>query len=238
MSTLNLLFATEYRINDKVSVRIPTVGEVIEQEEAYYSLLSSFTAMPVDMMVQLDDAGIDFEKINEYDLFLLLLPNICDKDTSLILGDLDINRLYPVLNEKTGMIVLEDPVCGPVIDRAIYGQISGVLRKIHRIEKNMRKPANKQARDYMLQRMREKMVRKSRRLNDSELEALIISLVNTEHFHYGYMDTRDLTIYQFNESVRQIINKIEYENRMTGVYAGTVDVKKLNPNDLTWLKQK
>ena len=44
--------------------------------------------------------------------------------------------------------------------------------------------------------------------------------------------------YQFNESVRQIIKKIDYDNKMHGIYAGTVSAKDLSQDDWNWLTHK
>ena len=58
MGTLNLLYKKEHPINEFISVRIPSVGEILECEDEYYGLVSMITAMPIDMMVQLDDIGV------------------------------------------------------------------------------------------------------------------------------------------------------------------------------------
>lgn len=52
MATRNLLYKREYPINEFISVQIPTVGEILECEDEYYSLVSMITSMPIDMMVQ------------------------------------------------------------------------------------------------------------------------------------------------------------------------------------------
>ena len=36
MATINLLYKKEYAINDSVRVRIPTVGEILDNEDRYY----------------------------------------------------------------------------------------------------------------------------------------------------------------------------------------------------------
>jgi len=238
LATLNLLYKQEYAINQHIKIRIPTVREVLEHEDAYYDMVSILTAMPIDMMVQLDDIGIDFTTINEYELFLLLFESLRKKDTSLIFGDLDLTPFHTAVNEQNGNIVLINEVTGVKIDRAIHGQIANVLRKIHHIEKNYRKPANGEAKEYMIKRARDKMRRRKNRTTDSQLEGLIVALVNTEQFHYGFEGTQELSIYQFNESVRQIIKKIDYDNKMHGVYAGTVSAKDLSQDDLNWLTHK
>lgn len=80
MATLNLLYKQEYAINEHIRIQIPTVGEVLDNEDDYYTMVTMLTAMPVDMMVQLDDIGVDFTAINEYELFLILFNALKDKE--------------------------------------------------------------------------------------------------------------------------------------------------------------
>lgn len=238
MATINLLYKKEYAINDSVRVRIPTVGEILDNEDRYYGMVSMLTAMPIDMMVQLDDIGVDFTKINDYELFLLLFRSLKEQDTSLIFGDLDLRPFQTAVNEQNGLIILVNPETGVKIDRAIHGQIAATLRRIHHLKKDIRKPANIEARDYLLERARTKMRRQKNRATDSQLEELIVAMVNTEQYHYGFEGTRELSIYQFNESVHQVIKKIDYDNRMHGIYSGTVSAKDLSQDDLNWLTHK
>lgn len=238
MATKNILYKDQIKINDSITILIPTVGQIIDNEDAYYGLVSVLTAMPIDLMVQLDDLGIDFTKINEYELFLILFNGFKSLDTGLIFGNLDLSNFDLAVNEENGTPVLLDSKHDIIIDRAIHGQIARTLREIHHLEKNRRKPANEEAKKYMMDRARKKLARHRNRQEDSQLEALIIALVNTEQFKYNFEEVRDLSIYQFNESVRQVIKKIDYDNRMRGVYAGTVSVKDLSQDDLNWLTHK
>lgn len=238
MPTQNLLYKKQYPINDSISIVIPSVGQILDNEDGYYGLVSILTATPVDLMVQLDDAGIDFTSINEYELFLLMFDGLKSQNTSLVFGDLDLSKFKMAVNEQNGNIVLLDEEHDITIDRVIHSQIAGVLRKIHHLEKNRRKPANIEAKEYMLKRARDKMKRHRNRKEASQLESLIIAMVNTEQYKYDFEGTRELSIYQFNESVRQVIKKVDYDNRMYGVYAGTVNAKDLSQDDLNWLTHK
>lgn len=238
MSTLNLLYKKQYEINDSIKIVIPTVGEIIDNEDNYYSIITVLTAMPIDLMVPLDDAGIDYTEINEYDLFLLMSAGLKAQDTHLVFGDLDLTKFEISVDQQNGKIVLYDAENGIVIDRATHARIAGVLRKIHHLEKNRRKPANQEAKEYMLKRAREKMRRNRNRKQESQLEPLIIAMVNAEQYKYDFEGTRELSIYQFNESVRQIIKKVDYDNRMYGIYAGTINAKELSQDDLNWLTHK
>lgn len=238
MATINLLYKDRYPINDRISIVIPTVGEILEDEDGYYGLVSILTAMPIDMMVQLDDLGVDFTEINEYELFLLYFKALASMDTSLVFGDLDLSRFSPAVSEENGTIVLLDTENDIVIDRNIHAMIADALREIHHMKKDVRKPYNKEAKDYLIERARKKQKRKRKQKQRSQLESLIVALVNAGEFKYDYASVRTLSIYQFNESVQQIVQKVNYDNTMRGVYAGTVDPKKLSQDDLTWLKHK
>lgn len=238
MSTRNLLYKRSCAINDSIKIIIPTVDDVIKCEDNYYSLVSVLTAMPIDMMVQLEDAGIDFTSINDYELFLLMFESIKMQDTSLIFGDLDLKNFKIAVSEQNGNVLLRNEENNIDIDRAIHGQIAGTLRMIHHLEKNRRKPANPEAKEFMIKRARDKLRRRKNRTEDSQLESLIVAMVNTEQYKYDFEGTKELSIYQFNESVRQVIKKVDYNNRMYGVYTGTIDAKGLSQDDLNWLVHK
>ena len=236
--SLNLLYKREYPINEKLHIVIPTVGEILEQEDEYYSLLYTMTSTPFDMMVELDDMGIDYSKINDYQLFLIYWRFFAGMDTSLIFGDLDLSKFEIGVNEENANVILLDRENDIKIDRAIHGKITAILRRIHHLEKNNRKPGNEDARKYLLERARKKRSRRTNATEDSELKKLIVSMVNTEQFKYNYDTVKELTIYQFNESVLQIVSKVDYDNRMHGVFSGTVDAKKLSQDELNWLSHK
>lgn len=234
---INLLYQRDYKITDKVSVVIPTVEEVLRDEDGYYGLVSTITAMPIDMCVQLDDMGIDFTSINEYELFLMMFNGMKEVDTSLIFKGIDLKKFQIAQSEQNSQFVMVDRENDIVIDRLVYEKTAMILRKIHGFEKNNKTPGNKDAKDYLIERTRKKM-KHSARNKESQIEPLIVAMVNTEQFKYGYEETLGLTIYQFNESVRQIIKKVDYSNRMIGVYSGTVNVKDVSKDDLNWLVHK
>lgn len=234
----SFLFEDSVHINDYIEVKIPTVNEVLENEEQYYGIVSSLVATPWDMMVQLDDLGIDFTEIDDYELFLITFQTIRVQDTHLIFGDLDLSGFEPAINDENQTIVLLDKNSGTVIDKSIHYMIAETLRRIHHLERNIKKPGNEEAKKFLIERARKKLMRQRRMKQTSQLEPLIIAMVNTEQFKYNYEETKALSIFQFNESVIQIVKKIDYMNKMHGVYSGTVNVKDLRQEDINWLTHK
>ena len=238
MPTRNLLYAKSLPINDDISLNIPTIGEVLEQEDNYFGIVSTITSTPYDMMVQLDDIGVDFSTIDDYQLFLLTFNGLKASDTSLIFGDFDFSGFELMQNVQNGTLVMHDQNRNVTIDEGIFRLICDGIRKIHHLKRVNKKPGNLEAKKYMIQRARKKQARRKKRMEDSSLESTIVALVNTEQFSYTYETVRDMSIYQFYESLHQIIWKVDYDNKMHGVYAGTVSTKGMSQDEFNWLVHK
>lgn len=235
----SLLIARSVPITDFLSIYIPTVGEILSSDDReYYQMVTTLTSSPYDLMVQLDDMGIDYEQITDFELFMLLFQSLQNKDLSLIFPGLDPSLLKPAKNNENGQIVLWDAENRIVIDELIYNEICDALRKIHFTEKPKYKAGNKEAKEFLIERTRLKQKRQAKKPYRSFLEDLVVAMVNTEEFKYNYEQTMDLTIYQFNASVRQIQRKINYNHVMSGCYFGTVDIKKIDQRELNWLTQE
>jgi len=229
------LYETSHRINDYITIKVPTIKDIIDNEEKYYGNIALIVATPYDMMVQLDDMKIDFTKINEWDLFCLLFNELRTRDLSLIFDGLDLKDFVSAENKQNGNIVLINPNTGAKIDRAIHDQICKYLRATLGLKKNDKNPANEEARKYMVERARRKLLRRKKQLTESQIEKYIIALVNTSEFPYTYETVLGLTINQFYASLHQIVRKVKFDNIMIGCYAGTVNMKELDQNELNWI---
>lgn len=233
------MYAHSVPINDAITVVIPSVGEVWDAEDDYFSAVTSIISTPYDMMVQLDDAGIDFTKISTFELFCMLFTGLQNMDTSLVFGDLDLTKFEPAINNNTKELVLLDSGNNIVIDRAIHEDISNTIKRILQIKKPVKKPGNEEGRKYMIRIARMNMKKQARLMRNkdtSQLEDLIISLVNNREFPYNYETVRDITIHQLYQSLNQVAHKTNYDNTMHGYYGGTIKLEDLKIEDRTWIK--
>ena len=222
-----------------LSVRIPTVGEILDNEQHYYNLIYSLTATPYQYMVQLDDMGIDFTTITDYQLFMMLFLVWAKGDLSILFGDIDLSDIFVKINPQNGLPVLYSPRNQIMIDEFVYNQIVNAIRKINNLKRENRKPGNESARKYLLERERRKQRRNANKSYEPYLEKLVIALVNTSEFPYDYDSCMDLSIYKFNQSYKQIQHKIAFDKTMIGVYAGTVDISRLGDRScLSWIPVK
>ncbi len=233
---MSSLYAKDFQITDKISIIVPSVGDIIDHEDDYYSAVCIIVATPYDMMVQLDDAKIDFTKINDFELFCLLFQHLKEMDTRMIFGELDLSKFRTAENKQTGEVVLLDEENDIIIDRVAHTKICESIRNMLHIERTNKKAGNAEAKEYLLKRARLKQKRSKNKKHSSVLEKYIIALVNTEQFKYNYETVRHISILQFYASLNQIAHKIRYDNTMRGIYAGTVKFEDLPLPDRNWIQ--
>lgn len=232
----SLLNSSSIEIAPNFSLKIPTVGEILEDEYSYYNITYALTASPFQYMVQLDDIGVDYTQISNYEFFKILFLMNKNNNLSLLFGDLDISQFDIYLDKKTKNEVLYNPKNDITIDELVYNTLADMIRKINLFEKVKSKPGNESAKKYLLEKERKRLKRNAKKKSEPYLEKLVIALVNTNEFSFDYDTCMDLSIYRFNQSFKQIQHKINFDNTMTGVYSGTIDTSKMNNKDsLSWI---
>lgn len=238
MANKSLLNKKTIDIVSGLTIRIPTVGEVLDHEDIYSNIVSLTTAVPYQYMVLLDDMGIDFTTITDYDLFLMLFPVYQKENLSILFGDLDLSDFYRTKNPQNDTWILYSPQNDLIIDELVYHLLSNAILAINQTEKIHRKMGNEKAKEWAIKKARQKLERRARRRQkeESQFEKLIVAMVNRSDFKYDYDTVMNLSIYRFYKSVKQIQQNIAFENTMTGVYSGTIDTSKMtDKSSLSWI---
>lgn len=229
----NMLIASSMKINDTLSLRIPLIGEIFEfDENDYLKQVKALTDVPFDVQAELDEIGIDYEKITEYELFLMRMLSLKNEDTSLLFEGAVLSG-FDLIEEK-GILSNADGTC--VIDQQAFVFITTTLRKIMGFKKTLDRPANAEGKAYTLERMKKAYERaKKRKAKQHYIEDIVVSLVNTEEFPYNYETVNNVNIYAFFRSLKQIEHKKNWDQLMSGAYFGTVDMKKINLDSNYWV---
>ncbi len=233
-----LLRGEDIVVSDKVTIKHPKLYEIDDLgEHKYYGMVSILSGSPADYKVALFDAGIYYDEISDFDFFCLMCSQLKKEDTEILLGDIDLSNLVAMSNKENGNIVLCDSHGEIIIDEGIYKILSHVIRTLHGLKKNSRKPANPRTRDYAIKRERKQIERaKKNKENKPILEPLVIAMVNSPHFKYDYSTVWDLPIYQFNSSVESIQKHKNYDQIMQGIYAGTISSKDIDLEKISYLR--
>lgn len=225
----------DYVINDYIRIRHPDLDEISEYgERAYFSLVSSLTATPADLMYQLHKEGIDFEEITEFELFCRMYPMFTKEDTAILLGELDIASMELCVNTTNDEVVLASADRSVVIDRNIHRLMTDYLRKMHGFSKNERRAGNAATKRIMLEDAEEEYMRNKRKKYTSMLQPLMSSIVGSDLTNETYESLWRMRVNVFMDLIARTQKVLNHHYLMQGIYSGNVDFKKINKKDLMW----
>lgn len=232
---LQAYFGDDYVINEHIVLKQATIDQIVKYgERRYFSMIHTITAIPSDMKAQLDDIGIDYEEISDFELFMLLAPTLNKEATEIVLGDIDLSQLKRYQNNQTGQVVLANKETGLVIDSLIYERMVNYLRKTHGLKKKIEHAANKYTKKILIEEDRKQM-----ELNKNKpYQSFLTPLVSSVKVRMGYTKDyiRNMGIVEFMDDVNRLQIIHNADALLQGCYAGTIDMSKINKSELNWMK--
>lgn len=232
---LQLYIGDDYIINDHIKVLQPTIKQIAEfGEKEFFSVVHTVTAIPSDMKSQLWDLGIDWMEVDDFELFVMLSQTLTPDRTQLLFGDLDFTKLKPYNHPHVeGEIILADKETGVLIDKMIYLRIVSYLRKAFNITPKVEKAANKMTKKILIEEDRKKIEFNK----DKPFKSFLLPLISAVKVKQGY--TKDYVLnmgyVEFMNDVARLQVIHNADHLLSGVYAGTIDVKKIDKKSLNWM---
>lgn len=237
IDTLMLLSGRPIRITDKIVYAQPTLEAVASfGEQEYYQVLSNLTAIPSDMKSILWDAQIDWMEFSDMELFYALAGRISKEKTEIFFPDIDFGKLMLIKNDY-GDLLLYDKSNNIKIDKYVFSKMQDCLCKSHGIKKKVERAGNKYTKQILIDEDRQKRELNKDKPFESNLFGYISALVNYSGFKYNYDSVWNLTMFQFMDAVNRarLINSTDH--LLSGIYAGTVDGKKIKTAKLDWMRE-
>jgi len=254
INEMRLLKGDPFKINDKLSVKHPTLEEITDLdqninrdslteeqltysgEQLYFEIVSLFCARPYDYMVELDDNGINWCDKENYDIFIMVYNQ---ERYSEMLNWLFMGKFFfqHAKNSETEELVLYDPVNDIIIDKLAFDQISSFLKRINfQSDTTEFNPANETARQMVIEEKRKELKRMRNRppKNESQLSTLISFLAWNNSSGMGYDDIFQLRLYRFHDGIRRLLKTEHYRNIMFGYYTGNISGKDIKFDVIDW----
>lgn len=234
---LKMYFGEPFYINDKIVVYMPTIGDIVEfGEREYYNMVCMLTCIPSDMKSQLDDMGINYMKISDFELFMMLCKGLPQKSTKLLLGNLDLSRFDPYLNKNNNEEILYDSENDIVIDRLIYAKMINYIRKIHNIKPKVQKAANETTRKILIQLDRDRIEKAKKEPYQSQLKTLISAMMRYPGFKYKKNELKECGLYEFMDTVMGAQIYVSTTALLQGSYSGMIDTSKIDKKEFNWMR--
>ena len=230
------------KINDYITIRQPSLEEIMEYgDNKYYNMVYTLCSVGADLKWQLDDMGVDYTQIEDYDLFCNILSRGFGVDKTKILfgGTIDFQKMVLMRNnqlQENVLIQVLDDGSYLQLDRYTYTCIVNVLRKMHRIKRNDELPGNEATRQILIEDARDEYEANKDKAVKSHLLSLISTMVNSSGFKRNEETVFDMKIYAFMDSVARIGKIKNAELLLQSGYSGFgIDLKKINKDETNWM---
>ena len=236
IDALSLLSGKTVRITDKIIYAQPTLQDVIKfGEKEYYHILANLTAIPSDMKSILWDIGIDWMEFSDMELFYALASQIPKEKTEIFFPNLDFSK-FILVNAENGKLMY-DRENDIKIDFFVFAKMQDCLCKSHGIKKKVEKAGNKYTKQILIDEDRQNRELNKDKEFKSNLFGMVSAMVNYSGFKYGYKDVWDLTMFQFMDAVQRTRLIDSTNHLLNGVYAGTIDGKKIRNEKFNWMRE-
>lgn len=237
VSELALYFGDDYVINEYITITQPTIDQIVRYGEAsYFSMVHTLTAIPSDMKsIIWDQMQLDWTKIEDFELFMILSQTLTPDKTGILFGDLDFSKLRPFNNNQNDEVVLANKETGLIIDKLIYTRIANYLRKLHGITPKPEKAKGKRAKQAMIDEDR-----RIREFNkDKPFKSFLMPLISSLKVKQGYTKdyVRNMGLFEFFSDISRIQAIDSADHLLNGMYCGMADLSKIDKKNFNWMRE-
>ena len=237
---LKLYLGSNIKIASGITLYQPTIGEIANYNEAeYFSMAQTLCATPSSMKVALDDMKLDYMKVEDFQLFMMLCQSLTPDKTKPLLGDLDLTKFKPYSADEAEEVFLANgefdengkPI---VISPIIYEILVTYIRKMHNFKKQVDKAGNAITRKVLIDEDR----KTAQRNKDKPYKSFLVPLVSSLQGRQGY--TKDyicnMGLYEFMNQIARTQIIVQADAALGGMYSGFVDTKKMDKTVLDWTR--
>jgi len=223
---LRLLKGSSFFV-DEIEIKPFTIGEIVEiGYEKYLINLNIFILEVNDFILEIPE---EYKEINIFDLLL----NSGQKELlEVFLNGIDFFLKPKQMNVSNNEIIIDNKK----INRNNWDDIRQIIKTQNRVKKNEKEeynPANEEAR-RIIERI--KALKKENPQKELVTLSSIISGVAYKSNNINILNIWNLTIFQLYDALDRLSLIDNYKFTLSGIYAGTVDGKKINMKDINWVK--
>ena len=232
---VTLWMGEPYVINDKIKVLQPNLRQVFEfGERQYFSVVQTLCSTSSNMKAQLADMNLNWETIEDFQMFMMLAPTMGQDKTKLVLGDLDLTKFKIFENKENGEPVMVDQENNIVIDRLIYMRIVEYLRKVHGLTRAYDRTKSQFVHDMAIEMDREEMALNAKKPYKSFLWPLVSSVKARQGYTKSYV--LDMQVFEIVHEANRLQVIVQTDAVLTGAHSGMVDAKKIPKDSFNWMR--
>lgn len=237
---LKLYLGSDIKIASGITLFQPTIGDIANYNEAeYFNMAQTLCATPSSLKVALDDVKLDYMKVDDFQLFVMLCQSLTPDKTKPLLGSLDLTKFKPYSMGEAEEVVLAngefDEDGNPVIiNSIIYEILVTYIRKMHGFKKQVDKAGNAITRKVLINEARKEAKRNANKPYKSFLVPLVSSLQGRQGYTKEYICSMGL--YEFMNQINRVQIIVQADAALQGSWSGMVDTKKIPRETFDWMR--
>lgn len=237
---LKLYMSEDIKIANGIVLKCPKVKDIAEYgEAAYFSMANTLCATPSSMMVALDDMKLNYMKVKDFELFMMLTQSLKPEATRLLLGDLDLTKFKPHQIKDTEEVILvhedtkndENPI---IINPIIHEVLTTYIRKMHNFKKEVKKAGNEITRKQLIRLARQDAQMAKNKPHESFLRPVISAVKCRQGYSMDYI--KQMGIFELMDDISRLNIIVQADAALGGMYSGFVDTKKMDKTVLNWTR--
>jgi hypothetical protein len=187
------------------------------------------------MKVALDDMNLDWMKVSDFELFIMLAKTLPQESTQLLLGDLDLSQMGVYALNGSEEPVLSNPEHTVVINEIVYQTMVTYLRKMHNFQKQVDKAGNRAAHKAMLMAARQDAKMAQNKPPKSFLKPIISAVKCRMGYTMDYI--KQMGIFELMDDLSRLNVISQADAALSGAYSGMVDTRKMDPKIFDWTRE-
>lgn len=237
---LKLYLSEDVKIANGIVLKCPKILDISQYGESeYFSMAQTLCATPSSMMVALDDMGLNYMKIKDFELFIMLVQSLKPESTHLLLGDLDLTKFKPYEAKGSEEVVLvhedtkdtEEPI---IINSIIHEVLTTYIRKMHGFQKHVKKAGNELTRKQLIRLARQDAEIAKNKPHESVLRPVISAVKCRMGYSMDYI--KQMGIFELFDDLSRLNVIINADAALNGMFCGMVDTSKMDKTVLNWTR--
>lgn len=251
---LKMFFGEPFEVGNGMTLYIPTIGDILSLKDAdqtFYSSISPWVTNPTSYRLILWQNKIDWNKISEYELFMMLYKTQIPEVTKMLFGDninFDNFQFYgknvPTVDEEGNetikqVVTLYDEENDIEISEDDYKIISEYYRTAFNIRPKVEKAKGKTTKENIIWEDEQNLIAKQRKGetdDGSSLLPLVSACINHPGFKYNLEELKNVNYVVFMDAVQRLQIYEGTRALLSGSYSGFCDTSKIPKDNFNFMR--
>ena len=211
-------------------------------ETDFWGTVRIFTSNTTQFRVFLDDIGLDWNDVTDFQLFQILYKQADPEICKLLFGeDIDLQgfELFEKRDKESDetTLVLYNTKTQTEINEDVYQHIHQYLCTMFHMFPEDELTNDKTLKKWWIDKDKREAARNAKKPKEEfSIQPLISACVNHPGFKYKLREIEDMGITEFYDSVNRLQLYESCTALMKGMYSGMIDSKSIKAEDYNWMK--